>query len=211
MEVIDPHASAAVGEAVHCPQDLALARRAADRCEKAWREIYDRTRDRLFALLVYHTGQREEALELLQETYLSALKSIHRYHGTGPLEAYLAIIAIRRARDWKRELSRRRRVLQQLAAHVRKVSCAPDDLDARRRLHQALARLGSRQRAIFLLRELEGLSFRQVAEAARCSESTARVHHFRARQKMRDFLRPRRNAGTSSARLRGAETEEVSS
>ena len=75
MEAIDAHASVAVGEAVHCPQDLALATRAADGCEKAWREIYDRTRDRLFALLVYQTGQREEALELLQETYLSALVS----------------------------------------------------------------------------------------------------------------------------------------
>ena len=80
-------------------EDLELARRAAARDEGAWRTIYERTRQRLFALLAYHTGNREEALELLQEVYLHAFQGLARYRGEGPLEAWLAIMAIRRARD----------------------------------------------------------------------------------------------------------------
>ena len=54
--------------------DVALARRAAARDEAAWRAIYERTHNRLFALLAYHVGDRDEALELLQEVYLHALE-----------------------------------------------------------------------------------------------------------------------------------------
>ena len=175
-------------------EDLALARRAAAHDEGAWREIYDRTRDRLFALLVYHTADREEALELLQETYLCALKALKRYQGTGPLEAYFAVIAIRRARDWKRRLfrwRRRRRLLEEAAAADAIAGAgqtAPDRPHLRIRIQRALSRLGERQRTVFLLRELEGFSFREIGVALGCNESTVRVHFFRARRKMQKIL-----------------------
>jgi RNA polymerase sigma factor (sigma-70 family) len=172
--------------------DMALARRAVRHDEAAWREIYERTRLRLFALLVYHTGQREEALELLQETYLSAIGSLSRYDGRGPLEAWFAVIAIRRAHDWKRRLVRRRR-RDELLARERgpEPSVAPPaipDDELRLRLHHALGRLSDRQRAAFLLRELECLSFRAVGQALGCCEATARFHHFRARRRMQRLL-----------------------
>jgi RNA polymerase sigma-70 factor (ECF subfamily) len=175
-------------DTVSCPEDLALARRAVDREEAAWREIYDRTRGRLFALLVYHTGRREEALELLQETYLCALKSLPRYRGDGTLAAWFAVIAIRRAHDWKRRLLRGRRRDTALAKRQQDDPPATVDELTRHGLHQALSRLGGRQRAVFLLREMEGMSFREIGAALGCSEATARVHFFRARKTMQNLL-----------------------
>jgi RNA polymerase sigma factor (sigma-70 family) len=176
-------------------EDLALARRAAARDEAAWRTIYERTRRRLFALLVYQVGDREEALELLQEVYLHAFQGLARYRGEGPLEAWFAIMAIRRARDWKRKVVRRRR-------HVRDDEEMGRDLDAaaprgpdpsahplRLVLDRALAVLPERQRAAFLLREVEDLSFREVGEALGVNEATARVHHLRARRALRELLK----------------------
>jgi len=184
--------------------DLALVRRAAQHDEAAWRELYERTRSRLFALLVYHTGQRDDALELLQETYLSAIRSLHSYDGRGPIEAWFAVIAIRRAQDWKRSLLRRRRCAEALArARDPEPAMSPQripDDDQRRRLHQALARLSGRERAAFLLRELEGLSFRAVGRALGCCEATARFHHFRARHRMRRFLLEEPNDPDASPR-----------
>ena len=56
--------------------DLDLARRAASGDEDAWREIYTSTREKLFSLLSYHIGNRDEALDVLQETYVGAVKGI---------------------------------------------------------------------------------------------------------------------------------------
>ena len=176
-------------------EDLELARRAAARDERAWRTIYERTRQRLFALLAYHTGNREEALELLQEVYLHAFQGLSRYRGEGPLEAWLAIMAIRRARDWKRKVVRKRRHGVDDAELARDLDeSAPKGPDPsahplRLVLDRALAALPERQRSAFLLREVEDLSFRDVAEALGVNEATARVHHLRARRTLQELLK----------------------
>lgn len=180
--------------------DVALARRAAARDEAAWRTIYERSKDRLFALLAYHTGSREDALELLQEVYLHAFQGLSRYRGEGPLEAWLAVMAIRRARDWKRSLFRRRRHEkddEEIARGMEARAPAgpnPRSIPLRALLDRALAGLPERQRAAFLLREVEDLSFRDVAEALACNEATARVHHLRARRALQELLRDRPEA-----------------
>jgi RNA polymerase sigma factor (sigma-70 family) len=174
--------------------DVALARRAAARDEAAWRAIYERTHDRLFALLAYHVGNREEALELVQEVYLHAIDGLARYRGEGPLEAWFAIVAIRRARDWKRRMFRKRRHAPDDEELSRDLDASaptgPDEssMPLRRLLDAALATLPERQRAAFLLREVEDLSFRDVAEALGVNEATARVHHLRARRALRERL-----------------------
>ena len=174
--------------------DVALARRAAARDEAAWRAIYERTHDRLFALLAYHVGDRDEALELLQEVYLHAIRGLARYRGDGPLEAWFAIVAIRRARDWKRRLFRKRRHAvddQELALDFDAAAPGgPDEsaLPLRRLLDGALARLPERQRAAFLMREVEDLPFKDVAAALGVNEATARVHHLRARRALKELL-----------------------
>jgi RNA polymerase sigma-70 factor (ECF subfamily) len=176
-------------------EDVALARRAAARDEDAWRTIYERTRDRLFALLSYHVGDREEALELLQEVYLHAFKGLERYRGDGPLEAWFAIVAIRRARDWKRKIVRQRSHEPDREEIAREMEAAaphgPDDASRRLRgvLDAALATLPERQRAAFLLREVEDLSFKEVADALGVNETTARVHHLRARRALQERLK----------------------
>ena len=192
-------------------EDLDLARRALARDERAWRALYERTRQRLFGLLLYHTGNREEAAELLQEVYLHAFQGLAGYRGEGPLEAWLAVVALRRARDWKRRLFRRRRHEEddrQIAEDMEADAPRGPDSSApflRRVLDDALARIPERQRAAFLLRELEDLSFREVGEALGCTEATARVHHLRARRGLRELL------GDGHPALAGGEPDQATS
>ena len=182
--------SKGIPETVAFPEDLALARRAALQEEAAWREIYDVTRDRLFALLSYYTGQREEALELLQETYLGAIRSIDRYRGDGSLMSWLAIIAIRRARDWRRKLVQWKRTREALVAEQSNDPAPIPDEHVRLKVRGAISELKGHQRGAFLMRELEGMSFREIGDALGCDEATARVHYFRARQTMKNLLEP---------------------
>ncbi|MCK4547081.1 MAG: RNA polymerase sigma factor [Candidatus Eisenbacteria sp.] len=174
-------------------EDRELAGRAAAGEEKAWREIYDRTRDRLFALLSYHLGNRDEAMDVLQDTFVHAIQGIHRFSGEGSLEGWLAVIAIRRATDWKRRfLPRLKRMVP--FEEARAIAVAnPRDVEFTgegRRLKECLARLSHRQRTALLLREFQELSFAEIGEALGCKEATARVHHLRARERMQALLKP---------------------
>jgi RNA polymerase sigma-70 factor (ECF subfamily) len=172
----------------HSP-DLDLARRAAAGDDAAWRAIYVATRERLFGLLAYHLGNREEALDALQDTYVSAIGNIGRYRGLGSLEAWLAGIALHKAQSWKRRYLARRKRTEPLGEEPGPELASPGrDPEAARRLRAALAKLPERQRSAVLLHVWMGYSFREVGVALGTSEATARVHAFRGRDTLRALL-----------------------
>ena len=74
--------------------DLDLARRAASGDEPAWKRIFEETCDRLFSLLCFQTGDREEAKDLLQETYLQAYRKLDHYRGDAPLDAWFRVCVL---------------------------------------------------------------------------------------------------------------------
>ena len=158
----------------------------------AWRAIYDSTCDRLFAFLCYQIGDRDEARDILQETYLTAFRRLDTYRGEAPLGVWLRSIALGRSIDWKRVFLRRLKRTGRLD-ETSEVAAEPDIQEVRFdsedvALRRALGKLSHHQRAALLLREWEGRSFHEIAELIGCAESTARVHHARAREHMRAAL-----------------------
>jgi RNA polymerase sigma-70 factor (ECF subfamily) len=169
--------------------DSALAARAADGDESAWREIYTATRERLFSLLVYQIGDREEALDVLQETYLHAVKGIRGYQGRASLESWLCGIALRRSLGWKRRVLGRLKRTQPLSDDPDAAGGRPPaDPDEGRRLREALGRLPERQRSAVLLHDWIGYSFEEIGAMLGISEATARVHAFRGRETLRGLI-----------------------
>jgi len=177
------------------PNDLESDRNLSERARQgdasAWRAIYEATCDRLFAFLCYQIGDRDEARDVLQETYLQAFRRLETYRGEAPLEVWLRAIALGRSIDWKRAVLRR---LKRTTGLSESSALVEPDTDVRfdserDALRRALRRLSHHQRAALLLREWEGRSFREIADLLGCNESTARVHHTRAREHMRAALR----------------------
>ena len=171
--------------------DWELAQRAASGDESAWRLIYESTCDRLFAILCYQVGDRDEASDLLQETFVQALRAIGGYRAEAPLAAWLGAIALRKALDWKRGALRR--LKKTVAIEESTAAVEPNDsgigfASEGRALRDALARLTPPQRAALLLREWEERSFAEIAGVLGCKESTARVHHLNARERRRGLL-----------------------
>jgi RNA polymerase sigma-70 factor (ECF subfamily) len=167
--------------------DLELARRAAAGDEAAWRAIYLATRERLFSLLAYQLGSRQEAMDVLQDTYVSAIRGIGRYRGEGSLEAWMAGIALHQAQSWKRRFLTKRKRTEALE-DLDPAAPPGGDPEARRRLSAALTQLSERQRRAVLLHEWMGYSFAEIGTILGTSEATARVHAFRGRDTLRTLL-----------------------
>lgn len=172
-------------------EDLELAQAAWAGDDRAWRQIYDTTNQPLFNFLCYQTGDRDAALDLLQETYVTALNRLDSFQGTGTLLGWLRAVALRKTLDWRRRASQR---LRKLTAFARESSS--DTVTSAQEafpglgegFQQALDNLSPRQRAALLLRELEDLPFADVAETLGCGEATARVHYHRACRNLREHF-----------------------
>jgi RNA polymerase sigma-70 factor (ECF subfamily) len=178
-------------------QDQDLAGRAAQGDEQAWRTLYDETCQPLFNFLCFQAGDRELARDLLQDTYLKAFRYLDSYRGQGSLLSWLRGIALRLCLDWRRGLGHRLRQLVSIHREDGDLDIpAPDRSESReaglsvtgQAFQAALSRLSTKQRACLVLHELEDLPFADVAREVGCAEATARVHHHRAKQKMRELL-----------------------
>jgi len=172
-------------------QDRELALQAAGGDNAAWREIYESSCQPLFNFLCYQVGERETAKDLLQDTYLTAWQNLARYRGDGSLLSWLRTIALRKCLDWRRTLWQRLKHFSSLPLEVEAVTTNSSDARLETEsvgFRRALEKLSEKQRAALLLRELEDLSFQEIATSLGCQEATARVHYHRGLAKMKKML-----------------------
>ena len=141
--------------------------------QAAFAEIMRRHRDPVFRLVQAHIGNADDALDIVQECFVAAFVHLRRYDGARPMRAWLARIAINKARDWRRRVAVRRLlgtakgdVEGQLLLVADDRPGAEQELDARAtldRISAAIAMLPDKLKEPLLLRTLEGLSQTETA------------------------------------------------
>jgi RNA polymerase sigma-70 factor, ECF subfamily len=144
-------------------------------------------------------GDREEARDVVQIAFVRIWEHRRRYHPRYSANTWIYRIATNLAIDHLRSRRSRERVAEPLRLHLER----RQDASGNRALSelgerevagifdQLAADLTERQRAIFVMRELEGMSSAEVAQIVGCRESTVRNHLFNARRVLREALRQR--------------------
>lgn len=176
--------------------DSELLERSRARDEAAFSALVRRHEGLLINYLTRLTGSRSRAEELAQEAFVRFYQQLNRYREEGNLTAYLIRIATnlvrsdeRRKRRWRRL---RPRFMTSEALRTRE-SGPGDEALANEQQHQvqrAIASLDLHHRVVIVLRELEGLPYRAIAEALDCSEGTVKSRLFRARELLKARLEP---------------------
>ncbi|MGH7541009.1 MAG: RNA polymerase sigma factor [Gemmatimonadota bacterium] len=165
------------------------ARRGDDR---AWRVLYDRHADLVFRLAHRIVGEREAALDIVQDTYVQAASAIHGFRGDSSFRSWLASIALNAARTHVRRRARRREVgfdaVGEPAASGRPADAAVADADLADRALAFARSLPDQQRDAVLLRVIEGLSYREIARALGTSAGSVRVSYHHGIHKLREYM-----------------------
>jgi RNA polymerase sigma-70 factor (ECF subfamily) len=135
-------------------------------------------------------GRVADLDDLVQETYLRAWRALPGFRGESRFGTWLFRIATNAARTWRRG----RRPIPPLPADASLEPCGPAGLDSDSLMEayeRALANLPADLRAVFVLHEAEGLSYREVAEVIGRPIGTVMSRLHRARMKILDELRER--------------------
>lgn len=167
---------------------LTLAREtASDSPGTRLAELFDRHHQRLYRLARRLTGTREEAQDLVQETYLRVARSPSAVPaGPRSEEAWLVRVLVNVCRDqWRRKASRRRldERYRGAAGHVA-IADPENVLIAQTTVWRALQQLAPRRRTALILYELDGVGIPEIARLLGVSAITVRWHLSRGRKEL---------------------------
>lgn len=173
---------------------LVVAARKGDR--EAFRTLVERHQRRVFAVALALLKNREDALDIVQETFLRAHRGLDGFDGDSQLFTWLYRIAHNLCID---HLRRRRFETVQLDERI-EVPDERDQLDTdpvrnimndelRGKILAALDKLTPAHREVLLLREVEGLSYKEIADATDCNIGTVMSRLFHARKNLERHLR----------------------
>lgn len=136
---------------------------------------------------------RSEAEDAAQEAYLRAFRRASSYRGEGAVGAWLCRIAVRSAHDALRRAARQRRLLE-----VAQPTGDPDDeagsvnpaeaLRERTEMESALRSLADDEREALVLKEVVGMTYREISESCGVPLGTVQSRIHRARQRLVDAL-----------------------
>jgi RNA polymerase sigma-70 factor, ECF subfamily len=182
-------------------REAALIERCADGDEVACADLVSEHQRMVVQLAVNLLGDRDEALDLSQEVFLKVFRTIHRFRGHSSLRTWIYRIAVNQARNRHRFWRRRHRadqvsLDQHIAAHGDFLSggeTTPDRVFAQKelasQLQHALDGLPFDQRTAIILREVDGLSYEEIAYSLGVAVGTVKSRLTRARQALRSELR----------------------
>jgi RNA polymerase sigma-70 factor (ECF subfamily) len=174
-------------------RELVEAARGGDR--EAFRTLFERYNRRAYALALGIVRQPDDALDVVQEAFIKAHKHLDRFEGTSSFYTWLYRIIMNLAID----LLRKRKRVTELAEDSDEAGLLPQllggnpgralmDKEIRARIDAALAELSDNHRTVLVMRELEGLTYEEMAKAMGCSKGTIMSRLFHARKNMQRQL-----------------------
>ncbi|MDY6987793.1 MAG: sigma-70 family RNA polymerase sigma factor [Thermodesulfobacteriota bacterium] len=148
------------------------------------------------------TLDREESLDIVQEVFIKVYKNIRAFREASRLSTWLHRITVNQCLNWRRRWKRRFRwhhgsIDEEGLADHPALGTSDDDpeilyqnRELRETLWTTLRELPEEARAVFVLRELEGLSYDEIAKVLNIKKGTVSSRLFHARKSLRQGLKP---------------------
>ena len=182
--------------------DWELVQRAREGDDEAFRTLVERYQSKVAALAMGMLKSREDALDVVQETFTKAYQSLDRFKGDSSFYTWVYRIAVNQCIDQQRREGRLVHIPIDGGERGESIALPPDgggrrddpfqgarDSEIVRRLRSAIAELTPEHRAVILLREVEGLSYEEISRVLDCPKGTvmSRLHY--ARRELQTRLR----------------------
>lgn len=182
--------------------DKALLRRLRDRDERAFRELVDAHRDRVFNITYRMLGNRAEAEDVAQEVFIAVFKTIDSFREESKFSTWLYRVAVNHCKNRIKYLARRherdRDELDEASPSANNASFGPtkgvrpdralEGAQMEVLLQEAIASLDEEHREVVILRDVEELSIEEICDITGLPDGTVKSRLHRARAALRKKL-----------------------
>lgn len=177
--------------------DTELVRKATDGNKEAYRALVEKYQQRVFGIALEVVKSKEDAEDIAQEVFVKAYLSLSEFKGQSSFYTWLYRIAYNMAVDFRRRMQRRggppMEFDESKVARSDQDALAPKRFDGpqevmlrkeeARQIQKVLAEISPEHRTVITLREIDGLSYDEIAEVVGVSKGTvmSRLHYARKR------------------------------
>jgi len=182
--------------------DQLLVERVQKGDKKAFDLLINKYQHRIISLVARYVADQTEALDVAQEAFIKAYRAIDRFRGDSAFYTWLYRIAINTAKNWL--VAKKRRPP---TSDIDAVEAEQYDMDSRlkeqgtpenelmreeirRTVYDTIAALPDDLRTAIILREMDGMSYEEIAVTMECPIGTVRSRIFRAREAIDEKLKP---------------------
>ncbi len=181
------------------PEETEMISRCQQGDRTALKEIFDKYHKKVYRVAYGVVRQREDAFDIVQEVFIKLFRSIRNFKGRSQFYTYLYRMTMNTAIDHTRKAGK-----QLMSSLDEEGSFEPSDSlekgpekvllqkELEARVAWAMNKLSAEQKAALILRDVEGLSYQEMAEAMGCSIGTvmSRLHYGRKRvqELLRDYV-----------------------
>jgi RNA polymerase sigma-70 factor (ECF subfamily) len=184
--------------------ELDLVRQAQAGDTEAFDRLVSRSRTRIFGMIYNMVHNEQDAWDLAQDSFLKAWKSIARFRGQSSFYTWMYRIVMNVTIDWLRKKQVKGAgaefddaiQLKEIDPASRTVPHAGplphegmQSREIRDRIDAAIAQLSPEHRAVILMKEIEDMQYREIAESLGCSIGTVMSRLFYARKRLQSLLR----------------------
>lgn len=186
------------------PDERQLVRRAQKGDKEAFEALVRRHQHRVFAVARGILKRQEDVEDIAQQVFVKAYFSLKRFDQRAAFSTWLYKITVNECWDLLRKRKARPLVYEadfseeqskQFSATEQKADSGPDTSERmamRQRLDGMLAQLDERDRAMLILKEVEGFSVEEIADSLGLNANTVKVRLFRARRRIVEYARRER-------------------
>jgi len=180
------------------PDDLNIINRFKNGDVLAFEDVVMKYRDRIYNLCSYMLGNVQDAEDAAQDTFLKAYRSLNDFKPKASLYTWLYRIAVNTCIDYKRKpllesLFRRSDTGEEVVIEHPSDSPSPEknyeSKQIQNALQEALRKLSPKLRAVIVLKEMEGLSYEEIADTLDISIGTVKSRISRARDDLKVSLK----------------------
>jgi RNA polymerase sigma-70 factor (ECF subfamily) len=182
--------------------DMALVLKAQSGDVKAFDALVTKYRSRLFSMNYTLVQNQEDAWDLSQEAFIKAWRALPGFKGDSAFYTWLYRISHNTCLDWLRK----KRIQSAGEFDDNRVDHQPDptaeavphaytrpdkalaNAELGKRIQDALAKLSDEHRHVMLLREVDGLSYEEIAQVTQCPVGSVMSRLFYARKKLQQLL-----------------------
>lgn len=182
--------------------DQLLVERVQKGDKKAFDLLINKYQHRIISLVARYVSDQTEALDVAQEAFIKAYRAIPRFRGDSAFYTWLYRIAINTAKNWLVAKKRRPPTSDIDAAdaeqydmdsRLKEQGTPENELmreEIRRTVYDTIAELPDDLRTAIILREMDGMSYEEIAVTMDCPIGTVRSRIFRAREAIHEKLKP---------------------